>query len=370
MRILHLYKAYPPAVGGMENHVRALSLAQARAGHQVTVLATDHETTGPVDGGAGAVRVVRVPRRLTLASVPLAPGFLLALARESPDITHLHAPYPMGELAQLLAGRARPYVVTYQADVVRPDQPALLALYRPLLRLVLRRARRVLATSSQYVASSPYLGRVRDRTVVVPLGVDTDRFGPGPRPPAGPPTVLFVGRMRHYKGVDALLHAMRAVPAPARLLLAGDGPMRAGWERLRDVLGLGDRVAFLGQVPDETLPALYRSADVFVLPSTSRAEAFGLVLLEAMASGLPCVTTEVGSGTSYVVQDGVTGLVVPPRDPAALAGALSRLVADPALRARMGDAGRARAVAEFPEARMVRRVEEVYRSALGPAPAA
>jgi rhamnosyl/mannosyltransferase len=225
----------------------------------------------------------------------------------------------------------------------------------------------VLATSPQYLASSPYLARVRDRTVVVPLGVDTDRFCPGPGEPAGPPAVLFVGQMRHYKGVDDLLVAMRAVPAPTRLLLAGDGPMRRRWEDLCGPLGLGDRVTFLGQVPDAALPALYRSAGVLVLPSTSRAEAFGMVLLEAMASGLPCVTTEVGSGTSYVVQDGVTGLVVPPRDPAALARALGRLAADPALRARMGAAGRARALAEFPEARMVRRVEEVYRGVVGPA---
>jgi rhamnosyl/mannosyltransferase len=222
----------------------------------------------------------------------------------------------------------------------------------------------VLATSDRYLASSPYLARVRDRTVVVPLGVDPDRFRPGARKPAGPPTVLFVGQMRHYKGVDDLLAAMRAVPAPARLRLAGDGPMRARWEALGRSLGLGERVEFLGQVPDEALPALYRSADVLVLPSTSRAEAFGMVLLEAMASGLPCVTTEVGSGTSYVVQDGVTGLVVPPRDPAALASALACLAADPAERARMGAAGRARVLAEFPEARMVERVEAVYREAL------
>jgi rhamnosyl/mannosyltransferase len=154
MRILHLYKTYWPVLGGMENHVRALALAQARAGHQVTVLATDHAAAAGVDGDGSAVKVVRVRERLTLARVPLAPGLLRALARESPDITHLHAPYPIGELAQLLAGRARPYVVTDQADVIRPDQPALLALYGPLLRLVLRRARRVLATSPRYGLTS------------------------------------------------------------------------------------------------------------------------------------------------------------------------------------------------------------------------
>ncbi len=197
--------------------------------------------------------------------------------------------------------------------------------------------------------------------MVIPFGVNIETFTPGPgRSETGRVSLLFVGRLRHYKGLDVLLRALARLPGP-RLVIAGEGPEGPRLRRLAARLGLGDRVRFAGNVSPADLPPLYRSADAFLLPATSPAEAFGIVLLEAMASGLPCITTEVGTGTSWVVQDGVTGLVVPPSDPAALAGAIRRLAGDAALRARMGAAGRARVEAEFTQERMVQRVEEVYR---------
>jgi rhamnosyl/mannosyltransferase len=177
------------------------------------------------------------------------------------------------------------------------------------------------------------------------------------------PTLLFVGRHRYYKGLGDLLKAMQGLPA--RLLVGGDGPMRARWEDLAKELDLEKKVRFLGDVPDEDLPALYRSADIFVLPANARAEAFGTVLLEAMAAGLPCVTTELGTGTSYVVQDGVTGLVVPPADPASLREAIRHLIGDDELRGGMGEAGRRRVLDEFTPELLLQRVEAVYREILG-----
>jgi len=176
------------------------------------------------------------------------------------------------------------------------------------------------------------------------------------------PSLIFLGRLRYYKGLDMLLEAMPTIEA--RLVVGGSGPKLAEWETLARRLGLEERVAFLGDVPEAELAGFYRSGDLFVLPATARSEAFGLVLLEAMASGLACVTTELATGTSYVVQDGVTGLVVPPRNPHALAGAINRLLADDELRARMAHAGLARARREFALERMVGRVEAVYRWAM------
>jgi rhamnosyl/mannosyltransferase len=121
---------------------------------------------------------------------------------------------------------------------------------------------------------------------------------------------------------------------------------------------------FLGEVPDGDLPGLYASADIFVLPANSRAEAFGKVLLEAMASGLPCVTTELGTGTSYVVRDGETGVVVPPRDPDALRIAIADLLDDPQRRAAMGQAGRSRIMDAFTQEIMLDRVMSVYTTAI------
>jgi glycosyltransferase involved in cell wall biosynthesis len=361
MRILHVYKDYHPVLGGIENHVRALAELQAAAGHTVTVLVTNPGGQPATEELAG-VTVIRAPRLATVASTPLSPSFPLRLHRLQADITHLHFPYPIGELSQWLAGRGRRYVITYHSDVVR--QQRVLRLYRPLLRRILRGAARILPTSERYVATSPFLRPLAGRCTVVPLSVDPAPFaGADPLvPPAARPTLLFVGRHRHYKGVDDLLRALPGLDA--RLLIGGDGPLRAGWEQLARELGLSDHVQFTGSVSDADLPRLYASADIFVLPANSRAEAFGKVLLEAMASGLPCVTTEVGTGTSFVVQDGITGLVVPPRDPAALHAALQRLLDDPALRAKMGAAGRERVTAEFTPQLMAARVESVYDGVL------
>jgi len=360
MNILHLYKDYAPVLGGIENHIRALAEAQVRRGHTVTVLVT-HRGRRTVEENLNGVRVLKAGRLATVASAPLSLELPRALARETPDITHLHFPYPVGEISQWLVGRDRPYVITYHADPTRPVQRAIMFLYTPLLRLILRRARCVLATSPNYAATSPHLRQVPERTLIVPLGVDAERFTPTTQSTPRPLTLLFVGRMRHYKGVDDLLRALPRVPDSARLILAGDGPKRAEWEALSRQLKLGERATFLGDVPDEALPALYQSADSLVLPANTRAEAFGTTLLEAMASGLPCVTTEVGSGTSYVVEDEVTGLVKPPRSPEALAQALTRLVTDPTLRARMGAAGRERVLQHFTVEKMIERVEDAYQ---------
>ncbi len=357
MRILHVYKDYLPVLGGIENHVRTLAELQAGAGHEVTVLVTNPGRQ-PARQQLNGVAVIRAPRLATLASTPLSPTFPWLLRRQPPDITHLHFPYPAGELSQWLAGRGRPYVITYHSDVVR--QQRLLRLYGPLLQRVLRGAARILPTSDRYAASSPFLQPLAGSCTVVPLSVDPARFsGAAPLlPPAAVPTLLFVGRHRYYKGLDDLLRALPGLEA--RLLVGGSGPMEAVWQKLAHELGLDDRIQFLGDVSDADLPGLYASADIFVLPANSRAEAFGIVLLEAMASGLPCLTTEVGSGTSYVVQHEVTGLVAPPRDPAALRAALQRLLSDAAWRRQLGAAGRARVRAEFTPQQLLARVQAVY----------
>lgn len=360
MKILHVYKDYHPIRGGIENHIRTLAEAQVAAGHQVTVLVTNPGGEKP-DVLLNGVRVVRAARLATVASTPLSVTFPFQLGALEADIVHLQFPYPLGEISQLVAGGKRPFLISYQSDVVK--QQTILRLYEPLLRRVLRRAGRILASSPNYIASSPYLNPLADHCTVVPLGIDPAPFlqaEPLPLPPSDLPTLLFVGRHRYYKGVDTLIRAMPHVAA--RLLIAGDGPMRSAWEALAAELNVTDRVQFLGDISDGDLPRLYAAADLFVLPSNVRAEAFGLVLLEAMAAGLPCITTEVGTGTSFVVQDGLTGLVVPPQDENALSTAVSHLLDHPELRRQMGANGRARLLAEFTTPTMVARVEAVYEA--------
>lgn len=343
-----------------------LAEMQAASGHSVTVLVTDPGGQAAEEILAG-VRVIRAPRLSTLASTPLTVYFPGLIRRLRPTITHLHFPYPIGEISQYLFGR-RPFVITYHSDVVRGSQQAILRLYNPLLRRILRAASRLLPTSENYQRTSPYLAPLSDHCTVVPLGIDPAPFLAAVPlyPPSGRLRLLFVGRHRYYKGVDDLLCAIRGLDV--ELTVAGSGPLTPSWQQLAGELDITGQVQFVGDVPDAVLPALYASADVFVLPANARAEAFGTVLLEAMAAGLPCITTELGTGTSYVVQDGITGLVVPPCQPESLAGAITHLQADPMLRARLGQAGRVRLMQEFTLQKMAQRVEAVYTDCLTPSP--
>jgi rhamnosyl/mannosyltransferase len=140
--------------------------------------------------------------------------------------------------------------------------------------------------------------------------------------------------------------------------------MEQPWKVLAQQLGISERVNWVGEVANLDLPPYYAACDLFAFPSSERSEAFGLVQLEAMVSSKPVVTTELGTGTSFVTQNGLTGLVVPPRDPVLLAKAVIRLTADTALRRRMGEAGRARVLAEFTQDKMIQRIYDVYQRVL------
>ncbi len=370
MHILHLYKDYFPVLGGIENHIKLLAEAQAARGHRVTVLVTSLLPRTQREHRNG-VEIIKAGRLATVASAPLSIAFPFELRRLRPDVAHLHFPYPVAEVAYWLVGRAHATILTYHSDVVR--QKGWLRLYAPLMRRVLAKTDRILATSPRYAETSPVLQTVRDRVRIVPLGIETARFTQADErsvarlrqryAPDGAPLLLFVGKLRYYKGVDWLLRALPAI-ANARLLIVGEGPMRHAWETLARATGVHERVHFVGEVPDETLPAYYHAADLFVLPASARSEAFGTVLLEAMAAGLPLITTEVGTGTSWVNQHGQTGLVVPPRAPSALADAINTLLRHPDRRLAMAQAARRRAIQEFDVACMVERVEAVYEEVL------
>lgn len=370
MHILHIYKDYAPVLGGIENHLKVLAEGLVARGHRVTVLVT---STGPRDEllSQGELTVIKAARLLHLASTPISPRLLLHARRiADADLVQLHFPFPPGDLAAWLVPRHPPLVVYYHSDIVR--QQGLLRAYRPLLQHTLDRAARIVASSPAYIAASTWLAPRAARCSVVPLSVDLARFA-APDPAllaalcarsgagAGVPRLLFVGRLRYYKGLHILLEALTRLRRPAHLLIVGTGPEEARLRAQAQAAGLGARVSFLGELSDAELPAAYAAADVFVLPSHLRAEAFGIVQVEAQAAGLPIVCAELGTGTSYVTQHGVTGLVVPPADPAALARALDLLLTNLDLARRMGAAGRARAMQEFSHARMIERMEQIYR---------
>jgi glycosyltransferase involved in cell wall biosynthesis len=368
LKILHIYKDYPPILGGIENHVRLLSEGQVAAGHHVTALVTNPAGLQSVETVENGVHVVRAGRLATVASTPLTLALPWRLLRERPDVVHLHFPYPVGETSQWLLRRGKGTVLSYHSDVVR--QASILRFYRPIMTRVLRWVDAILIGSPP-MRNSTYLAPYQDKLQLIPYGIPLDRFSrpslSSVRPPERPFTMLFVGRLRYYKGLDTLIRAMPQVAG--RLRVVGIGPMEAEWKALAQDCGVSDRIEWLGEAPDEDLPGLYHQADLFVLPASHPSEAFGLVQVEAMAAGLPVVCTELGTGTTYVNIDGETGTVVLPRDPDALAAAINAMIAYPARRAEMGQAAQARVRREFALDVMVNRVLELYKEVVFRGPA-
>ncbi len=371
-RILHVYKDYfPPVVGGIERTIRLLALG-TRDEFDVRVLVNSgsrRSFTEEVEG----VTVTRTGEWGRLASAPVSPAFIGALRREAAqaDLLHFHHPNPTGDAAWLLTRPAAPVVMTYHSDVVR--QRAAMALYGSVQERMMRASRVIMPTSPNYVESSAWLQRHREKCRVVPLGIETERFVSTPetreraaavRARYPGPVVAFVGRLRYYKGLHFLLRAMKDVDAT--LLVVGGGGDIEGFEVEAAAAGSGERCRFLGDLPEAEMLAVLHAADVFCMPSHLRSEAFGLSQVEAMASGLPVVSCRIATGVPFVNQDGTTGFTVPPESPEALAEALNRLLSDDALRARMGRAAYERAHSLFTAARMCDDVKAIYRDVLAP----
>lgn len=363
LRVLHVGKFYPPHRGGMESHLATLCRAlRGDADVQVIVSADDRRTTTErVDG----VPVTRIGTALAVASASVNPGMARAIRRAEVDVIHFHHPNPTAVLSYLASGNPAPLVVTYHSDIVR--QRVLGAAFAPVLHVFLRRARVIIASSAEYARTSATLRRHADRVRIVPFGIPTEEFihpdaatVAALRERHGARVVTGAGRLVYYKGFEYLVRAMAAVPG--HLVLVGDGPLREPLQALAGELGMADRVTFAGAVPE--VAPWYAASDVFVLPAVERSEAFGLVQLEAMAAGVPVINTRIPSGVPFVSLDGESGLTVPPRDVPALSAALSRLLDDAPLRARLGAGARARVAAEFSVARMAQSTLDAYRQAV------
>ena len=368
MKVLHAAKFYPPSRGGMETVVG--DLCRGTAGRwDVAVVAANHTAATVVERVDG-VEVVRAASYGTASSVSLCPSFPLHLWGRRADCVVLHEPNPIAGSALFLRTPGSRLVIWHHSDVVRPAWAP--ATYGRLQRALYRRADCVIVSSPNLAASSPLVGQAR-RVEVIPFGIRLDRFqSPAPavqaqadrlRSVTAGPRILFVGRFVYYKGLDVLIEAMAG--CPGTLVLVGEGPLEPELRRLVDALGLTDRVVFAGRVSEEDLPAHYRSCDLLVLPSVARSETFGVVQVEAMASGLPVISTALPTGVPWVNQHGESGLVVPPGDAPALAAAMTMLLAEEERRRDMGRRAMARAAALFGLPRMVETFRQVVESVVG-----
>jgi rhamnosyl/mannosyltransferase len=363
LKVLHVGKFYPPHMGGIETHLQALCGELREAVDLRVIVASEDERL--VEESIEGVRLSRIPTRLTLASSPLCPGMVREIGRSGADIVHIHLPNPTAVLAYLASGHPGRLVVTYHSDTVR--QKLLGPLFGPFLHKALGRAAAIIATSPDYRRTSRDLARHLGRCHVIPYGIALDQFercDPGAvgkvRERYGERLILSVGRLVYYKGFEYLIRAMQQVNG--RLIIIGDGPLREKLQQLVTDLGLGDKVVLAGEIQNADVTPYYHASDLFALASVARSEAFGIVQIEAMASGIPVVNTALDSGVPFVSLHEKTGLTVPPENPEALAAAINRLLDDRNLRESFGRAAQLRAQQEFSVHTMSSRVLALYQT--------
>lgn len=346
IRVLHVYKTYyPDTTGGVEMVLCQLMRALKPMGVENRLLVLS-PMANPVCVEHPEAQVIRCRTSFEMASNPMSLSALGEFRRQLDwaDIVHYQFPWPFGDLLHWLHGGRKPSVVSYQSDIVR--QKNLMRLYRPLMRRFLASVDRVCATSPNYRATSAVLSQLVKRVDVIPNGMDaamcpsaTSEVLEQWKSRLGQEFFLFVGVLRYYKGLHTLVEASVGIDVP--VVIAGSGPERDVLEAQARKQG-ASRIHFLGHVSEQDKSALLQLAGAFVFPSHLRSEAFGMSLVEASMHSKPMISCEIGTGTSYVNLDQVTGLTVPPENPAALRAAMQQLLNDPVKARLMGLAARQR----------------------------
>jgi glycosyltransferase involved in cell wall biosynthesis len=381
LRIAHLTATFPPYPGGAGNTAYRFAKGQAERGHHVEVF------TAPADGTApnpGAAIVHRIDPVFAIGNAPLIPSIATI---DGFDVVHVHYPFIFGSELTLLGRltrrrRRQALLVHYKNRLVAkgPRRVAFETYEHTVAPLLVRVADRICVLSPDHAGSVPYLRRIADedpaKLVEMPNGVDTELFTPGPddagvRSEAGIPEdavvaafVATLDRAHHFKRLDVAIDAIGTLrDAGLHLVVAGGGELLDDFRRRAVQAGAADRVHFLGAIPHSELPNVLRASDLMLL-TTERPESFGIVLIEAMACGLPTIATEY-PGVRAVVDEGETGLLVPPGEARAAAEAIRRLLdAGRDNRAAMGLAGRAKAERLWSWPSLLDRMDTAYAEAI------
>lgn len=364
MKILHFYKtAFPDSTGGIEQVISQIARGTSRLGASVEVLSLSHHIPPSfleVDG----YMIHRERLNFEIASTGFSWSVIAKFSQlaKSVDIIHYHFPWPFMDVVHFLTRTNKPTVLTYHSDIIR--QANLLKLYRPLKLLFLKSVDHIVATSPNYLATSDVLQFYSHKSSVIPIGLDKSSY-PIPstdlvefwRARLPKKFFLFIGVIRYYKGLHILLEAARYAEFP--IVIVGAGEIE--WDLKAEALRLGlSNVHFLGYLPDEDKVALLLLSYAIVFPSHLRSEAFGVSLLEGAMYGKPMISSEIGTGTTFVNDAGETGLVIPPGDPGALRQAMDYLWGSPGQATRMGKNAEARFLKYFTADQMTKSYMSLY----------
>ncbi len=343
-------------MGGIENCMAALMHRQQADGHVVSAIVHHHEQGKGVVNDDSGITIYRVPCFGQLAYAPISPSFGYHLNKiikqDKPDVLHIHMPNLSAFWCLLLpSARSLPWVIHWHADVIGSVPDLKIKLLYPFYRVfesaLLKRAKKVIATSPVYLASSQPLTGFKYKTSIIPLGLSPAKGSIKQEVRTSKEvSLLMIGRLTYYKGHSVIIDAIAKLKeqgADFSLRIVGGGELHADIEQQIKVLRLEGNITLLGKLSDDDLENELLHTDLLCLPSIERTEAFGVVLLEAMRAGKPCLVSDVyGSGMSWVVQDNKTGFVVKYNDIESLVDKLLYVSGNRKLLTEYGKAGRKR----------------------------
>lgn len=373
MKIVQVTPYYHPHIGGVESYVYYLSKHLKGDGHDVTVMTARYDKSLPEEERHEGIRIMRTKQTMNLYTTPVTPQLKRDILVEDWDMVHTHAPPPLSSyyIAKAKKKANFPVVMTYHCDLEIPVKfgSFITDIYRKTFgRYTLKRMDSVFVTTETYAATSKAVWDAHAK--VIPLGVDIERFRPDnsgkeirKRYGLGrSKVVMFVGRLAYHKGVNHLIEAA-GIYTKAKYLIVGAGPKEAAFKRLAAASRNSKNIIFTGKASDKDLPKFFAACDVLVLPSVSRLEAFGFVVLEALATGRPVITSDM-PGMREVVVDGVDGFLAEPMNPHDIARKLKNLLEDDDMRRRFGANGRLKVEQRFTWPRITKMVLERYEHVL------
>jgi len=370
MKILQTPIRFYPYTGGVENHVYDLSKVHSSLGHEVEVVCAREPKDLPKKEVIDGLKVKRLPYYGKIAKTNIIPSLPLHLHKKEFDIIHTHLPTPWNaNFSSFISTiKNKPLVLTYHNDIIGQGIYDLIAkLYnKTFLKTLLRNSDRVIITQQSYIEYSPHLNPFEEKIEIVPNGVDLDRFEPNYEDGKGFFFLSVLDRYHKYKGLDVLLRAFKLVleEVDTTLTVGGSGELLDHYKKMARDLDIEDNVRFVGYIPEEDLPKYYKNSKLFVLPSlSSEQEGFGMVLLEAMASGLPVVTTDV-VGVSDEILNRECGIVLDETSVKKISNAIVKVLTQEDKAVRMGKRGRELVEKKFDWEKIGKETIEIYEEVL------
>lgn len=369
MKVLQIGKYFYPEKGGIETYLYHLCKGLQGKVEKLDILVSNNRFGTVIDKYDG-LDLVRSGKWDQFFSTPICPSFFKYIKKDYYDIIHVHLPNPMAIFACQVIKPKGAFVVSYHSDIIK--QKFLFSLYKRYILKFLDQVHSILVATPNHIEFSPILTNYRDKCRVIHYGVSIhgsdsiekedllDIQNIQAEIGKGKPIVLFVGRLVYYKGLEYLIRAVEGLPVT--LVVAGNGPYYATMKMYQEQI---PNIHFTGEVNEQRLRHLYLASDIFCLPSISRAEAFGLVQLEAMTFGKPVISTDLESGVPYVNQHGKTGIIVKKECSTSIRDAIMELLNDRSKAEAYGRNGHRRATEEFSLKGMVDQTFAVYSEIMG-----